>query len=250
VSEQKHAQLLKQQHRDMLHQTARLAALTEIASTLAHEINQPLMAIASYNDACLRLLQRPEDTRGDVVTALEKCRGQAIRAGQIISSMREFIRSRHPRPVRCSINEIVRESLDLADTQIEDSCVTVQLCLAHALPLTQADPTLLVQVVVNLVQNAIDSMQRCAPTQRALTMSTGMHTDGSIIVSITDRGQGVPQGIGDELYKPFFTTKPRGLGLGLSICRSVVEAHGGRLWHDANQGPGCTFHFTVRPENA
>jgi signal transduction histidine kinase len=93
-------------------------------------------------------------------------------------------------------------------------------------------------------------MQRCAPTQRALTMSTGMHTDGSIIVSITDRGQGVPQGIGDELYKPFFTTKPRGLGLGLSICRSVVEAHGGRLWHDANQGPGCTFHFTVRPENA
>jgi C4-dicarboxylate-specific signal transduction histidine kinase len=247
ITEQKHAQSLKQQHREMLHQTARLSALTEIASTLAHEINQPLMAIASYNDACLRLLRRPEIDRSDVIAALEKCRGQAIRAGEIISRMREFIRSRHPRPIHCDINAIVRESLDLADTQIEDRCVTVRLRLADALPLTQADPTLLVQVVVNLVQNAIDSMQSSAPTQRALTISTAMHTDGSIIVSVSDRGQGLPDGIGDELYRPFFTTKPQGLGLGLSICRSVVEAHGGRLWHDADQGPGCTFHFTVPP---
>jgi C4-dicarboxylate-specific signal transduction histidine kinase len=205
------------------------------------------MAIASYNDACLRLLQRPEADRGEVVTAIEKCRGQAIRAGQIISRMREFIRSRHPRPIHCDINAIVRESLDLTDTQIEDNCVTVQLCLADALPLTQADPTLLVQVVVNLVQNAIDSLQSSAPTQRALTVSTGIHTDGSILVSVSDQGQGLAERIGDELYRPFFTTKPRGLGLGLSICRSVVEAHGGRIWHDADRGPGCTFHFTVPP---
>jgi C4-dicarboxylate-specific signal transduction histidine kinase len=247
ISDQKHAQSLKQQHRDMLHQSARLAALTEIASTLAHEVNQPLMAIASYNDACLRLLQRPESDRDDVVAALEKCRGQAIRAGQIISSMREFIRSRHPRPIHCDINAVARESLDLADTQIEDSCVTADLVLADALPLTQADPTLLVQVVVNLVQNAIDSMRLASPTQRALTVATGIHTDGSIMVSVSDQGQGLPAGMGDELYRPFFTTKPQGLGLGLSICRSVVEAHGGRLWHEANQGPGCTFHFTVPP---
>jgi signal transduction histidine kinase len=113
--------------------------------------------------------------------------------------------------------------------------------------LTQADPTLLVQVVVNLVQNAIDAMQSSAHTQRALTVSTGMHTDASIIVSVSDRGQGLPDGIGDELYRPFFTTKPQGLGLGLSICRSVVEAHGGRLWHDPDRGPGCTFHFSVPP---
>jgi C4-dicarboxylate-specific signal transduction histidine kinase len=247
ISDQKHAQSLKQQHRDMLHQSARLAALTEIASTLAHEINQPLMAIASYNDACLRLLQRPESDRGDVVAALEKCRGQAIRAGQIISSMREFIRSRHPRPIDCDINAVVRESLDLVDTQIDDSCVTAKLVLADSLPLTQADPTLLVQVVVNLVQNAIDSMRLASPAQRALTVSTGIHTDGSIMVSVSDQGQGLPEGMGDELYRPFFTTKPQGLGLGLSICRSVVEAHGGRLWHEANQGPGCTFRFTVPP---
>jgi C4-dicarboxylate-specific signal transduction histidine kinase len=249
ISAQKHSQSLKQQHRDMLHQTARLAALTEIASTLAHEINQPLMAIASYNDACLRLLRRSEPDRDDMVTALEKCRGQAIRAGQIISRMREFIRSRHPRPMPCDINAVVRESLDLADMQIEDNCLTARTVLAASLPPTQADPTLLAQVVVNLVQNAIDSMKSSSPTRRTLTVATGIHGDGSIVVSVSDQGQGLPDGIDDELYRPFFTTKPQGLGLGLSICRSVVEAHGGRLWHEVNAEHGCTFHFTVPPES-
>lgn len=248
ISEQKHALSLKQQHRDMLHRTARLAALTEIASTLAHEVNQPLMAIASYTDACLRLLARPQADRTELVAPLEKCRRQAVRAGEMISRMREFIRSRHPQPKECDINAVVRESLDLADVHLEDAGVTVALVLAEPLPPTHADPTLLIQVVVNLLQNAVDAMRSCAPQRRSCTVSTGMHDDGSIMVSVSDRGGGLPDGIGDAPYRPFFTTKPQGLGLGLSICRSVVEAHGGRLWHEANTAGGCTFHFTVPPE--
>ena len=248
ISEQKHAQALKQQHREMLHQSARLTALTEITSTLAHEINQPLMAVASYTDACLRLLRRGQTDQREVLTALEKCQRQAIRAGKMINTMREFIHSRHPRPRPCDINAVVRESLDLADTQIEGAGVNVQLRLAEGLPLTQADPTLLAQVVINLLQNAIEAMQGSAPAERALTVATGTHADGSIIVSVSDQGPGLPDDIADAAYQPFFTTKPQGLGLGLSICRSVVEAHGGRLWHEANAPRGCTFYFTVPPE--
>ncbi|MFO1207272.1 MAG: ATP-binding protein [Burkholderiales bacterium] len=249
ISEQKHASLLRQQHRDMLHRTARLAALTEIASTLAHEVNQPLMAIASYTDACLRLLAQPEPDRSEVVAAIEKCRRQAIRAGEMISRMREFIRSRHPQPRECDVNAVVRESLDLADVHLEEAGVNVEVALAKDLPATHADPTLLAQVVINLLQNAIDAMRGCAQQERSCRVSTGVNSDGSILVSVADRGGGLPDGIGDAPYQPFFTTKPQGLGLGLSICRSVVEAHGGHLWHEANPEGGCIFRFTVPPEH-
>jgi C4-dicarboxylate-specific signal transduction histidine kinase len=247
ISEQKHALSLKQQHRDMLHRTARLAALTEIASTLAHEINQPLMAIASYTDACLRLLARPRADQSEVVTALEKCRRQAIRAGEMIGRMREFIRSRQPRPGECDVNAVVRESLDLVDSQMDAAGVNVEVRLASGLPRAYADSTLLAQVVVNLLQNAFDALRNCAAQQRSCILSTGTHADGSILVSVADRGTGLPDDIGEAVYRPFFTTKPEGLGLGLSICRSVVEAHGGRLWHEVNPEGGCTFRFTVPP---
>jgi C4-dicarboxylate-specific signal transduction histidine kinase len=245
ISEQKHAASLRQQHRDMLYRTARLAALAEIASTLAHEVNQPLMAIASYTDACLRLLAQPRPDDGEVVGALEKCRRQAVRAGAIISRMREFIRSRHPHPRACDVNTVIRESLDLVDVHIEEVCVNVEVAVADDLPPIHADPTLLVQVVVNLLQNAIDAMRGCPLSQRTCTVATRRNGDGAILVSVADRGCGLPEGSGDDLYRPFFTTKPQGLGLGLSICRSVVEAHGGDLWHEATPGGGCTFHFTV-----
>jgi C4-dicarboxylate-specific signal transduction histidine kinase len=166
----------------------------------------------------------------------------------MIGRMREFIRSRHPRPRQCDLNEVVRESLDLADTQIEGTGVTVEALLADRLPIAHADPTLLVQVVANLLQNAIEAMGSCAPRERVCTVSTHAYADRSIIVSVSDQGHGLPAGIGDALYKPFFTTKAQGLGLGLAICRSVVEAHGGRLWHVENPQRGCTFYFTVPRE--
>ncbi|MFO1206658.1 MAG: ATP-binding protein [Burkholderiales bacterium] len=249
ISEQKHASSLRQQHRDMLHRTARLAALTEIASTLAHEVNQPLMAIASYTDACLRLLAQPEarsrrSRRGD-----REAPPTGDPGSEMISRMREFIRSRHPQPRECDVNAVVRESLDLADVHLEEAGVNVEVALAKDLPATHADPTLLAQVVINLLQNAIDAMRGCAQQERSCRVSTGVNSDGSILVSVADRGGGSPDGIGDAPYQPFFTTKPQGLGLGLSICRSVVEAHGGHLWHEADPEGGCIFRFTVPPEH-
>jgi len=248
ISEKKRAKALKQQHQDMLHQTARLAALAEIASSLAHEVNQPLMAIASYNDACLRMLAEPGFEQKELVTALKRSREQALRAGKIISRVRDFIRSRRPSPTHFDINALIRESLELLETQLEDNAVTAELSLSETPLMTHADRTLLLQVIVNLLQNAIDAMEESAPSCRRLALSSTRAADGAIVVSVSDQGVGIPEEIAVRLYTPLFTTKSHGLGLGLSICRSVVEAHGGRIWYSANPVSGCTFHFTLPPE--
>jgi C4-dicarboxylate-specific signal transduction histidine kinase len=245
IGEQKHAQVLKRQHRDMLHQTARLAALSEFAASLAHEVNQPLMAIASYNGACLRMIEAGGFDQNELVTALQGSRDQALRAGRIIGRVRDFFRSRQPQASYCDINALVRESLELMETQLEDHSMLTVLSLSGTLPMVQVDQTLLVQVIVNLLQNAIDAMEESPPSRRRLRVSTALDNNGAIELSVADKGSGIPAAIGERLYTPFFTTKSKGLGLGLSICRSIVEAHGGRLWHSANPDSGCTFHFTL-----
>ena len=245
IGEQKHAQALKRQHRDMLHETARLAALSEFAASLAHEVNQPLMAIASYNGACLRMIEAGGFDQNELVAALQGSRDQALRAGRIISRVRDFFRSRQPQASYCDINALVLESLELMETQLENHSMVTVLSLSGTLPMVQADQTLLVQVIVNLLQNAIDAMEESPPSRRRLRVSTALDNNGAIELSIADHGSGVPAAIGDRLYTPFFTTKSKGLGLGLSICRSIVEAHGGRLWHSANPDRGSTFHFTL-----
>ena len=137
--------------------------------------------------------------------------------------------------------EIIRRNLD-------DHAIATALTLSEDLPTTRADRTLLLQVVVNLVQNAIDAMADTAPECRRLRLSTARNSDGAIVVSVADQGAGLAEAASEKLYTPFFTTRSTGLGLGLSICRSVIEAHGGRIWHEANPGRGSTFHFTLPPE--
>ena len=248
ISAQKRARAMKQQHQDILHQTARLAALAEISSSLAHEVNQPLMAIASYNDACLRMLEAGTYDKNDLLSALQRGREQAHRAGKVIGRVREFIRSRRPSPSHFDINELAREALDLLETQLENNTVTTGLSLSDKPLMAQADRTLLIQVIVNLVQNAIDAMANIAPLDRKLLLSTARTDEGAIVVSVADHGEGIPDYIGEQPYTPLYTTKSQGMGLGLSICRSVVEAHGGRIWHSANLDGGCTFHFTLPSE--
>lgn len=248
ISEEKHAQVIKRQHQDMLHQNARLAALAEIASTLAHELNQPLTAIANYNGASMRMLQAPCHDRKELISALQRAREQSLRAGKIISRVRDFIRSRRPMPTDCDINALVCEAVDLLEARLEDSAIATSLALSEELPTTWADRTLLLQVVVNLVENAIDAMADAAPDCRRLALSTSRSTDGAIVVSVADQGAGLSETAGEQIYTPFFTTRTLGLGLGLSICRSVIEAHGGRIWHEANAGRGSIFHFTLPQE--
>jgi C4-dicarboxylate-specific signal transduction histidine kinase len=245
ITEQKQAQILKQQHLDMLHEVSRSTALTEIASMLAHEINQPLMAIASYIEACLRLLANAQCDTGEVVAALEKCRVQAVRAGQIISRTRDFIRRRDPDPVRGNINQTIHEALQSIELELQDAEVAVDLRLDETLRPLPFDRTLIAQVLINLLHNAVDAMRPVAPSRRRLRITTVADSDGMVVVSVADQGAGIPEAAEGQLYTPFFTTKPQGLGLGLCICRSVIEAHAGRLWHSAVPGGGMAFHFML-----
>jgi len=249
ITELKQAQALKRQNQEMLHQTARLASLAEIASTLAHEVNQPLMAIATYNDAGLRMLGSPRFNKDDLVTALQRSREQALRAGNIIRGVRDFIRSRRTTPTDCDINALIRHALDLLDTPLDENGIDVFLSLPDTPLLARADQTLLVQVILNLAQNAIEAMAKNDPARRKLTITSTRTTEGTIIVSVSDQGRGIPADLGEQPYMPLFTTKMQGMGLGLSICRSVVEAHNGRIWHDKNIDGGCSFHFSLPPEN-
>ena len=249
ITELKQAQALKRQNQEMLHQTARLASLAEIASTLAHEVNQPLMAIATYNDAGLRMLGGTRFNKDDLVTALQRSREQALRAGKIIRGVRDFIRSRRTTPTDCDINALVRHALDLLETPLDENGIDVALSLSDTPLQARADQTLLAQVILNLAQNAIEAMAKNDPARRKLTIASTRTAEGTIIVSVSDQGRGIPADLGEQPYMPLFTTKMQGMGLGLSICRSVVEAHGGRIWHDKNVDGGCSFHFSLPPEN-
>ena len=248
ISDQKQALSLRRQHQEIQRQTTRLAELTEVASSLAHELNQPLMAITSYSDACLRLLENPSAERSELVTAMQKSRDQAVRAGRIIARIRSFIRSRRPEPSRFDMNELLLESIDLLDVARDEHAIRTELRLTPD-PLTAyADRTLMAQVIHNLMQNAIDAMRTIPVDQRRLTITTDHEADGAIVLTVADGGPGIPDYLAENAYVALFSTKEKGLGLGLSICRSVIEAHGGRIWHETNPAGGCTFHVRLPAE--
>lgn len=245
ITPQKTADALRQKHLEALHQTARLSTLAEIASTLAHEINQPLMVIATYTDACQRLLERPDHDRAEVVAALGKCRIQASRAAGIIERLRDFIRQRQHRPEPCDANAIATEAADMMHSSLAEARLSLDLQLDSPAPQLVADRTLLIQVLVNLLSNAIDATQDAPAEARPLVLTVAEAGADQVVFSVADGGSGLgPKQVGN-LFVPFFTTKAEGLGLGLAISRSVAEAHGGRLWAEPNPGGGTVFHLAI-----
>ncbi|MFT3848307.1 MAG: ATP-binding protein [Propionivibrio sp.] len=248
ISDQRQAQSLRRQQKKMERQTARLAELTEVASSLAHELNQPLTAIASYSDACLRLLDNRRFDRAELVTAMQKSRDQALRAGRIIGRIRSFIRSRRPDPSRFDMNELMLESIELLEAARDEHALRTELRLTPHPLMAHADRTLMAQVIHNLMQNAIDAMQTIPIDKRRLTITTDREADGAIALTFADCGPGIPDYLAESAYVALFSTKEKGLGLGLSICRSVIEAHGGRIWHEANPSGGCIFHVRLPAE--
>jgi C4-dicarboxylate-specific signal transduction histidine kinase len=244
VTEQKRVATLQREHQAALHHTARLVNLAEAGTTLAHELNQPLSAIVGYNAACLRLLESGH-APAELESALEKCRVQAVRAGDILHRIRDLTRKRSVTLTPCDFNAMLREVINWVQDDLDRHGVRLDLALSRPLPTVQADRILVEQVMLNLVNNAIDAMHAVAPAQRRLAIETSVDEQGTVQVTVADRGAGIAPENESRLFTPFFTTKERGLGLGLSICRSVVEMHGGRLWHDARDGGGTAFHFTL-----
>ncbi|MFO1307932.1 MAG: ATP-binding protein [Burkholderiales bacterium] len=247
VTAQRTAEDLQRQHVEAMHRTGRIVALTEATTTVAHELNQPLAAIVGYNAACLRLLEGAPGELGEIREAMEKCRAQAVRAGEILKRLRELTQRRAPAFEPCDVNDVVRKSLAWLERDLERAGVSVGLELDRRIPTVEADRVLIEQVLLNLVQNAVDAMRDCPSSRRHLTVSSSPAADGTVCVTVADRGHGIPPDVSERLYSPFFTTKRAGLGLGLSICRSIVEMHRGRLTHRNREGGGAEFEILLPP---
>ena len=241
VTERKHADELARQQQERLQATARLVAMGEMASSLAHELNQPLAAIASYNAGCLNMLESGAVDSTELKLVLAKSADQAQRAGRIIRRIYEFVRRAEPKSEVCDVAEIVDEVLGLVEADARRQNVRIQRDPLGPLPLIQGDRVLIAQALLNLVRNAIESMRGCPTEQRLLSVAAVADAD-RIEICVADTGCGVsPEGT-TRLFEPFYTTKAEGMGMGLNICRSVIEAHHGRLWHEPNPAGGSIFH--------
>jgi signal transduction histidine kinase len=247
ITSRKQAEETARQQLEKLQMTARLITVGEMASTLAHEINQPLAAIANYNMGSVRRLRSGKWDADELLEAMEKSGEQAERAGRIIQRVREFVRKREPVLAACHINDVITGVARMVEIEAEKSAIQVLLDLVPALPRVRADRVMIEQVILNLVKNAIEAMRDTPTDRRVLTIRTLTGTLGAVGIDVADNGRGLPAQLEENLFTPFFSTKPDGMGMGLNICRSIVELHDGRLWAECNSTGGSTFHLTLPP---
>jgi two-component system sensor kinase FixL len=224
---------------------SRLTAMGEMASTLAHELNQPLSAIANYLKGSRRIIDaNPADALPRIREAIEKSGEQALRAGQIIRRLRDFVaRGESERGVE-NLQKLVEEAGALAMVGAKERDIRVRFVFDPRVELVLADKVQVQQVILNLIRNAIEAMEHSE--RRELTVTVDEEDGGLAIVSIADTGPGIAPDVMDQLFQPFVTTKRTGMGVGLSISRTIIEAHGGRIWVEARPGGGAMFRFTLR----
>lgn len=245
ITERKRAQEFERQQQEKLQATARLVTMGELASTLAHELNQPLSAIASYNTGCINKLEGGEVQREQILAVLRKLGLQAQRAGQIIRRVHNFVRRSEPNRVPCNIDAVIDEAIELLEPAVRKRGAWITTQRASGLGEVMADRVMIEQVVLNLARNGLDAMAHLPTEKRSLELRTAKHDDGAMRVSIMDSGSGISSETAEKLFAPFFTTKTEGMGMGLNICRSIIELHQGRLWFETNPDGGTTFHFTL-----
>ncbi|MDB5762275.1 MAG: sensor histidine kinase [Herminiimonas sp.] len=253
ISDRKRIENLNRQQQEKLQSSARLASMGEIASTLAHELNQPLAAISSYTTGALNLLNGSHGQSGRIdpetlKAALEKASSQAQRAGHIIRSVHAFVKKREPTREPVTIQALLDNVIPLIELQARQFFVSIQTSIDPALPPVLGDGVLLEQVTLNLTRNAIEAMQNIIPERRILRIVAAQDAalpTPNVIVSVIDHGHGIPDDVVERLFSPFFSTKAEGMGMGLNICRTAVEFHGGTLTHERNPQGGTIFRFSL-----
>ena len=235
----------QKQQEEQLQQTARLVTMGEMASSIAHELNQPLAAISNYALGLAKRLQPGSPAPADpamVDQTLDKIARQAQRAASVIQRVRNFVRRNTAEQREIAVDEILTESLALAEIAAKRYGVAITIDLAPDLPRLSADRILIEQVLLNLMKNAIDAMR--GQDDAALTLQVSATRD-NVLFAVADQGPGIPEEQQEKVFEAFFTTKPEGMGMGLNICRSIIESHAGRLWVESNHPRGCIFKFTL-----
>jgi two-component system sensor kinase FixL len=229
---------------ELLH-VSRLSDMGQMASALAHELNQPLSAIMNYVSATRRLLEKSNDPNTlKVREFIDKANEQTARAGQIIRNLRTFVEKREGARKAESLNAIVQDSVALGLVgAAADSNVVVALDLAREIPPVFADRVAIQQVVINLIRNAVEAMQ--AVKRRELNVRTAMDEASHVRVDVADTGPGLEPKVMEKLFQPFVTTKDSGMGIGLTISQSIIQAHDGRIWATPNSDGGVTFSFRL-----
>jgi two-component system sensor kinase FixL len=237
-------QRLQDLQSELIHMS-RFTAMGEMASTLAHELNQPLTAVASYLNGCRRLLSGPDTVQSLMLRdAIDRATEQTLRAGQIIRQLRQFVARRETERRVEDLRKLVEEASALALVGAKESGVEVRYGFDPRIKFVWADKIQIQQVILNLIRNAIEAMQETE--KRALIISTAERPDGMAEISVSDTGPGIAPDIAAHLFQPFVTSKPNGMGVGLSISRTIIEAHGGQLEVEPNPAGGTIFRMTLK----
>jgi C4-dicarboxylate-specific signal transduction histidine kinase len=223
----------------------RVATTGQLSASIAHEVNQPLTAVVTNAGASLRWLDHDPPDVAEVRAGLERILQAGTRAGDIIGRLRRLVRKAPLQKEPLDLNETILEVVALTGGEVVKNDVLVQTQLAEGLPPIQGDRVQLQQVILNLIVNAVDAMTGVGKGSRELLISAGRAEPDGVLVAVRDSGPGLSPESLERLFEPFYTTKPGGMGVGLSICRSIIEAHSGRLWATANVPRGAIFQFTL-----
>ena len=244
ITEHQGAKLRLQELQSELLHVSRLSAMGQMASALAHEVNQPLAAIANYMSAATRMLEpvdHPQTAR--IRDMVDKAAAQAKRAGAIVHRLRDFVEKRQTVRSGENLNRVVEEAIALSLIGSGEANIKVMTQFDPLLPIISVDKVQIQQVLVNLIRNAVEAMQTVQI--RILTVATTPQTESFVQVAISDTGPGLPEEIANRLFEPFMTTKATGMGMGLTICHAIIEAHQGAIWAQPNDGAGVTFRFKL-----
>lgn len=245
IEEQKRTEEALQVARAELARVARITTIGELTASIAHEVNQPLAAVVANADACVAWLARQSPNLVEARAAAERATQGATRASEVIVRIRSLITKATPEKTRVQINEIISDTVALAEGQASRNGVAIDTDLATDLPPALGDSIQLQQVILNLLMNGIEAMTGASDKPRRLVIRSSVPAAGQIGVSVEDSGIGVSPETMPRLFEPFFTTRSKGMGMGLPISRSIIEAHGGKLWAESTPGQGSTFQFTL-----
>jgi signal transduction histidine kinase len=231
--------------RSQLAHVARVTTLGELTASIAHEVNQPLTAVVINGNACLRWLAARPPNLNEAKQAVGRLVKDANRASNIIAQVRALTKSSPPEKERLHINEIIRATVMLLEHEIQQNQVLLQMNLSSDLPPVQGDRVQLQQVILNLILNAIEAINRIPEIPREVIISTARNESKGMLITVQDSGSGLVLENLDRIFSAFYTTKPDGMGMGLAISRSIVEAHGGRIWATPNSPRGAVFQFIL-----